>query len=69
MQNCGIASVVLLLVLTAIDNAYVMFVVYGLALIFGFIIMFRKIISKGVSVIIVVVGIFGMIYALFKLMR
>ncbi|KNZ68183.1 hypothetical protein Tfer_3285 [Thermincola ferriacetica] len=42
----GIASVLLLLILTAVDNAYIMFAVYGIALVSGALIIFRKMLTK-----------------------
>lgn len=64
----GIAITLVLLILTAVDNAYMMFTVYGLAFTSGAYIIFKKSINNLGAIVIFIGSIIGITLTLIKLM-
>lgn len=65
----GIASILLLLIVSVVDNAYLLFGVYGLTLTSGALIIFRKSGNKVGAIIIVIASIIGIMLNLIQLAR
>jgi len=68
-DKLAIAIVIMLLLLTALDNAYIMMVAYSIALVVGVVIAYRKDQFRSAMIIIILAGAIASVVALLTLSR
>jgi len=68
-DKLAIAIVIMLLLLTALDNAYIMMVAYSIALVVGVIIAYRKGQFRSAMIVIILAGVIASVVVLLTLSR